>query len=320
MVNAYTGGASGAAWDNLVEAAFDRVVEWQLRDAPQWRQLIDKRPINQAMPGDTVTMTLQNDFTAHATTPLTETVDPDSVAAPAPTRVVVTLNEYGNAAISTLRLRDLGFTKPDQELAMGIGRNMYDTMDDLVRAIADAGTNIIHSNSGTLSTSGGTDVLTTTTDLMNRKASVTAVSLLRRNKIQPRIGQNYAAVIHPDVAFDLQAENSATAWVAPHVYGTDTGAMYSGVVGDFMGASFIETTRTALPTTAASSAKLYSTYFMGRQAIAEALVEEPHIVVGPQVDKLKRFFPIGWYALAGWALYRPTALLTVKTQSSISAL
>lgn len=320
MVNAYTGGASGAAWDNLVEAAFDRVVEWQLRDAPQWRQLIDKRPINQAMPGDTVTMTLQNDFTAHATTPLTETVDPDSVAAPAPTRVVVTLNEYGNAAISTLRLRDLGFTKPDQELAMGIGRNMYDTMDDLVRAIADAGTNIIHSNSGTLSTSGGTDVLTTTTDLMNRKASVTAVSLLRRNKIQPRIGQNYAAVIHPDVAFDLQAENSATAWVAPHVYGTDTEAIYSGAVGDYQGARYIQTTRTTITNTGATSGKVYSTYYFGKQALVSAEVEPAHIVIGPQVDKLKRFFPIGWYSLAGWSIYRPEALVTVRTCSSIAGL
>lgn len=324
MANAFTGGASGAAWDNLTETAYDRVVEWALRDMPQWRQLVDKRPVAQAMPGDVVTFTLHNDFAAHATTPLTETVDPDAVAAPAPTRVQVTLAEYGNAAITTLRLRELAFTKPDMEIATAIGRNMYDSVDDIVRAIADAGTNIVHTNSGTVtsnnSTTPGTDVLTTATDVLLRKQAVTAVSILRRNKVNPRIGELYAAVIHPDVAFDLQAENSATAWVAPHIYGTDTAAVYSGVVGTFMGAAYIETTRVAIPTTAASAAKLYSTYYLGQQAIAEAMAEDPHIVLGPQTDKLKRFFPIGWYALGGWALYRPTALLTVKTQSSIGSL
>lgn len=324
MANAFTGGASGAAWDLLTETAYDRAVEYYLRDEPQWLNVIDTHPVAPAMPGEVITMTLHNPIANLATTPLTETVDPDAVALVAPSRVLITMQEWGNATLSTLRLRELAFTKPDTEKVELLGRNMYDSMDAIVQAVADAGTNVLHENSGVLTTqnsgSPGTDVLTTTTDLLQRKAATTAVAVLRRNKVWTKQAGKYVSIIHSDVAFDLQAENSQSAWNAPHTLGGDTEAIYSGTIGDFMGARYIETTRCNITTGAASGAKLYSTYYFGRQALVSAVDIAPHIVVGPQVDKLKRFFPLGWYALAGFSIYRPQALLTVKTQSSISTL
>lgn len=324
MANAFTGGASGAAWDLLVETAFDRKVEYYLRDEPQWQQVIDKRPAQQAMPGDVVTLTLHNAFASLATSPLTETVDPDAVAAPAPTRVQVSLSEWGNAAITTLRLRELGFTAPDSEIAELVGRNMYDSVDSIIKAVADAGTNLLWVNGGILQTANtttpGTDVQVVTTDLLTRAPAVAAVKLLQRAKVLPKQAGKYVSMIHPDVAYDLQAENSATAWTGPHIYGTDTANIYSGAVGDYQGARFLETTRTTITKTGASSGSVYSTYFFGQQALVEVAAQQPHIVIGPMVDKLKRFYPIGWYALAGWAIYRPQALVTVRTSSSITKL
>lgn len=319
MANAFTGGASGAAWDLLVETAYDRAVEYYLRDEPQWRQVIDKRPVAQAMPGDVVTLTLHNSL-ALATSALTETVDPDAVAAPAPTRVNVTLQEWGNAALGTLRLFKTGFTKPDAELAQLIGLNQIDSVDAIIRSVADAGTNLIWVNGGVVKTTGGANASVTATDLLTRAPATIAPKILARNKVMPKQGPFYAAMIHPDVSYDLQSENSATAWTAPHVYGTDTANIYTGTTGDFQRARYVETTRCNITTDGAAGAKVYSTYYLGRQALVEASVEEPHVVVGPQTDKLKRFFPIGWYALAGWAIYRPTALQTVRTSSSIAGL
>lgn len=319
MANAFTGGASSAAWDLLTETAYDRAVEYYLRDEPQWLQLIDKHPVQQAMPGDVITLTLHNPFASLATTPLTETVDPDSVAAVAPTRVNVTLNEYGNAAITTLRLRELAFTNPDAEIAELIGRNMYDSVDQIVRAVADAGTNLLRVNGGVMKTSGGTDNAVVATDLLTRNPATAAVKLLQRAKVQPKVGPSYLSVIHPDVAYDLQAESTATSWNAPHTVGGDTEAIYSGDIGTFQGAKYVETTRTAIVANSVP-VNVYSTYYFGRQALVSAAAQMPHIVIGPQTDKLKRFFPIGWYMLAGFAIYRPTALVTVKTASSIGAL
>lgn len=75
MPNAYTG---TSAMSNLVKAAYDRYVEFALRSQPMFRDLADKRPVQQAMPGSSVVFSLYQDLAA-ATTALTETVDPDAV-------------------------------------------------------------------------------------------------------------------------------------------------------------------------------------------------------------------------------------------------
>jgi N4-gp56 family major capsid protein len=273
------------------------------------------------MPGDVVTLTLQNAL-ALATSPLTETVDPDAVAMPTPTRVQVTLQEWGNAAIGTLRLQETSFAmpKPNEEIATQIGLNQVDSIDAIIRSVADAGTNLLWVNGGVPKTTGGANSAVTATDLLTRNPATIAPKLLARAKVRPKQGPFYVSLIHPDVSYDLQAENTATAWNAPHTYGGDTQAIYTGTVGDFQRARYVETTRVNITTDGASGAHVYSTYYLGKQALVEASVVEPHVVVGPQTDKLKRFYPIGWYALAGWAIYRPQALVTVRTSSSIAGL
>jgi len=59
------------------------------------------------------------------------------------------------------------------------------------------------------------------------------------------------------------------------------------------------------------------TFIMGQQALAEAVAEEPHTVIGPVTDKLMRLRPIGWYGVLGWNLYRPEAMWRVQTASSV---
>jgi hypothetical protein len=54
--------------------------------------------------------------------------------------------------------------------------------------------------------------------------------------------------------------------------------------------------------------------------IAEAVAEEPHIVIGNVTDKLMRFRPMGWYGVLGFARYREEALYRIETGSSIAAL
>ena len=54
-----------------------------------------------------------------------------------------------------------------------------------------------------------------------------------------------------------------------------------------------------------------------KQALAEAVAEEPHVIFGPIVDKLMRFRPIGWYGVLGWKRYRDAALVRIETTSSI---
>ena len=77
----------------------------------------------------------------------------------------------------------------------------------------------------------------------------------------------------------------------------------------------VSTTITVTPVT-----RVFSTIIAGKQAMAQAVAEEPHTVIGPVVDKLMRFRPMGWYGVLGFARYREEALYRLETGSSIAAL
>jgi N4-gp56 family major capsid protein len=66
--------------------------------------------------------------------------------------------------------------------------------------------------------------------------------------------------------------------------------------------------------------RVFNTIFCGAQAMAEAVAEEPHVVIGNVTDKLMRFRPMGWYGVLGFAVYRNEALFRVTSGSSIAAL
>lgn len=67
----------------------------------------------------------------------------------------------------------------------------------------------------------------------------------------------------------------------------------------------------------AKTTKVYRTFIAGQQALAEAVAEEPHVVIGPVTDKLNRFRPIGWYGVLGFSVYRDEALYRIESASSI---
>jgi N4-gp56 family major capsid protein len=80
------------------------------------------------------------------------------------------------------------------------------------------------------------------------------------------------------------------------------------------GAVTVSTTITVTPVT-----RVFNTIVAGAQAMAEAVAEEPHIVIGNVTDKLMRFRPMGWYGVLGFAVYRDEALYRITSGSSIAA-
>lgn len=299
-------------WVQYVEEAFDTTVSWYLRDMPMFRQIVDKRPVSQAMPGSPITLTVDGELPL-ATTPLTETADVSPATMPTPRRVSVTPNEYGNVTQHTLKLTKFDFTAATvKRIGQSIANNMADSIDELVKAELDTGVNVLFSTS----TTGPGALAGPATQVFNAFNVAAAVSLLRGRKATGREGDLYLSYIHPDCAYDLRLATGTNAWVNPHQY-VDTSHIYAGEVGSFHGARFVETNRC---TVVAGTPDIYNTYFFGREALLEATCVEPHVVVGPIVDKLKRFFPVGWYALLGWQVFRENALQLVKSTSSIEAL
>ena len=225
---------------NLVQAAYDQYVRMALRSIPVMRSLADVKPVQQAMPGSSVVFSIYSDL-AQATSTLTETSDVSSIALGNPSQVTVTLNEYGSAVTTTKKLNLTSFNDVDSALADIIAYNAADSIDNVVGQVLSAGTNVIYSNgpSGTVPTasSGILPVDTmTVADIRN------AVVSLRTNKALPRMGELYAAYLHPRQSADLRAETGTGGFQELTKYVERT-PFVAGAVGVIEGAFIVETPR-----------------------------------------------------------------------------
>lgn len=300
----------------LVQKAYDRLVEFALRSQPLLRSVADKRPARQSMPGSSVVFQIYSDL-SKATTALSEQVDPDSVAIGTPTAVTVVLNEYGNAVITTRKLQLMSLADVDPAIANIVAFNMADSIDEIVQTELRAGTNVIYASNASGTRATATTNVTGAHTLKSADIRL-AVAKLRAGKAVPRKGSLYWCAIHPEVSHDLRAETGAGGWRLPHEYQSNEN-IWAGEIGTYEGAYFIESPRLYNTTDGGSSARVFRTLLAGQQALAEAVAEEPHVVIGNVTDKLMRLRPIGWYGVLGFKRYREEALYRIESSSSINA-
>jgi N4-gp56 family major capsid protein len=307
-----TGSFSGTAdISNLVKAAYDQYVRMALRSIPVMRALADVKPVQQAMPGSSVVFSIYSDLSA-ATSTLTETLDVSSIALGNPSQVTVTLNEYGSAVTTTKKLNLTSFNDVDAALADIIAYNAADSIDSVVATVLTGGTNVIYGgNATTTNTIDAADTISVA-DIRN------AVTELRTNKALPRLGELYAAYLHPRQAADLRAE-SGTGGFQDIVKYTDnvSKTIIPGSVGVIEGAFVVETPRVPFAANTNSPAvNVYKAVVAGREALAEAMGQDINTVIGPEIDALRRFRTIGWYYFGGFARLREAALYRIETSAS----
>ncbi|KUJ70797.1 hypothetical protein ACZ90_00305 [Streptomyces albus subsp. albus] len=322
MANAYT---DTTAMSNAVQTAYDKYFEFQLRSQPLFRAVADKRPTDLTAPGSSIVLETYQDL-AVATTALTETTDPDSVAVPNTTTKTLTLAEYGNPVLRTRKLFLFSISDVDPAIGNIVSYNCADSVDVIVQTELRGGSNLIQRKAGALSyvtnaTSSTVATTMTATDSLTSAAVRLAAAKLRTNKAVPRKGSLYWSAIHPEVSHDLRAETGAAAWRDPHNYSA-AGNIWAGEIGAYEGIFFIESPRCYNAVDAGTgdnTVRRFRTYVAGQQALAEAVADEFHIVAGPVVDKLARFRPLGWYGVAGWKRYREEALIRIETTSTIDA-
>ena len=302
------------------EAAFDRLAYFALRSELLFDAVADVQPVQQAMPGASVTFTIFNDL-AEATSTLTETSDVTAVAM-SDSQVSVTLAEYGNAVSTTAKLRGTSFLDVDTVAANVIGYNAGSSIDTVVKTVLQAGNNVNYGTAGSTTPTSRTTVQVEDELAADDLRKVTAE--LRGANV-PTFNGMYMGYIHPDVSYDLRSETGAAAWRDPHVY-VDTDMIYNGEIGAFEGIRFVETPRAPLfADGGASNVDAYGTLVMGRQALAKAhsITDGngplPKIVRGPITDSLERFRPIGWYWLGGYGRFREASLRRIESSSSIGA-
>lgn len=315
MSDVYT---DGTQWSNAIIAGYDRYLEYVLRSQPIFRGMVDKRPVSVTNPGSTVTLSIASEFGSLNTTPLSEDLDVAAESPPNLSRVTVTVNQYGKANVATLWLEKLSFLGVDPAIAELLNRSMLDSHDALVRAVCDGATHVIGTNGGTVKTDANSFAVNSVAagDVYSSAIARDTVALLRRRNVHGRDARDsYLTVIHPDVQVDVMSD---TGWLQPHQY-VDTASIYQAEVGSYLGSRFLTSPRCSVNTNT-GSVKVYNSYTFGAQALVEATVEDPRIIIGPQTDRLRRFFTMGWRSLLGWSIFRQEALQIAKTSSSIAAL
>lgn len=306
------------------QIAFDRLAYFALRSELLFDMAADVQPTNQSMPGSAVTFTIFNDIAA-ATSTLNEVTDVTPTAM-SDSQVTVTLAEYGNAVITTAKLRGTAFLDVDSVAANVVGYNAGISIDSVVRDVLAGGDNVIYGGGGTTTPSSRTTVKAADIIEANDIRKVTAQ--LRKANV-PTFDGLYMSYIHPDVAYDLRRETGAASWRDPHVY-QDTANIYNAEIGAFEGVRFIETPRAKVFENASDGSgstgtiEVYCTHVMGRQALAKAYSQQdgngavPRVVRGPVVDTLARLQPIGWYWLGGYGRFREASLRRIESASSIA--
>jgi N4-gp56 family major capsid protein len=302
-----------------VLASVDQYVRAELRHTPLLRSVADTRPVQVDRPGSSVALYINSDL-APATTPLSETTDPDAVALPNPTPVTLTPQEYGNLTISTIKVKTTAFADVDPQQMNAVAWNMRDSLDVLVRDVLSGGTNVRYAGDATATNTVSSQ------DTIGSDDVRYIVTKLRTNAAPGRRGELYWCGIHPDVSHDLKAETGAGSWRDSHLYAAP-GVFWPNEIGVYEGAFFVESARMKIDTTGGADGTdagtgvdpVYHTIFAGREALAEGVQIEPHTVVGNIPDKFGRFFPLGWYGFLGWTVFRQKCLYRLESGSSMAA-
>jgi N4-gp56 family major capsid protein len=314
---------------SLNQTAFEKLAYFALRPELFYDRFAEVEATNATNVGDTHTFTIFQDL-APATSTLSETVDVTPVAM-TDSQVSVTMEEYGNAVLTTAKLRATSFINVDPVAANAVGFNAGISIDGVCRNVMQAGTNVSYATGGATNPSSRATVQPE--DLLTANDVRKEVARLRGANVAT-FGGSYVGIIHPDVSYDFRSATDAAAWRTPANYVNPEG-IYNGEIGMFEGVRFMEAPRAPLfanasdgsgsSTGSGSTVDVYGTLIFGRQALAKAVANaagygaQPTIVYGEVTDVLKRFQPVGWKHMVGYGVFRQEALRRIESASSIGA-
>jgi N4-gp56 family major capsid protein len=314
----YYAAETGTSNLSVDQVAFEKLAYFALRPEMYFDQFADVQATNATNPGASVKFTVFADLAA-ATTELGEAEDVTPVAM-SDNQVTVTLKEYGNATVTTAKLRASSFLPVDPVAANAVGYNAGLSIDTIARDVLQAGTNVIYATGGATQETARADL--DADDTITAKDIRRAVAQLRGANV-PTIGGNYVGFIHPDVSYDLRGITDASGWRDSYKY-TNAMPLYNGEIGMFEGVRFMESPRAPLFANAANTTvDVYGTLIMGQQALAKAVSmggeygSQPTIVYGAVTDLLQRFRPVGWKHFVGYGVFRQEALRRIESSSSI---
>lgn len=223
------------------------------------------------------------------TSALTEGTDPTPSGLSA-TLVSATISQYGNFE----QITDvLSLTSIDNSIASTIDLLAYEaalSIDTVIRNVIDDTTSIVYASGVANRTS------ITTTDVVTVADVRKVVRELKSNNAKPMEDGSFAAVIHPDVEYDLQGDSN---WVDAVKYTPNVSRLYNGEVGKLYGVRFLNSTQAPILTNSGSAGtEVYQSLFFGREAFGVSDLQNLTTYVDSPSPRsaLRLYSDVGWKA------------------------
>lgn len=250
-----------------------------------------------------------------ATTPLTEGVTPEGKALTVST-VTATVKQYGDFVPLTDMLL---LTAIDNNLVQALdllGAQAGATLDTVTREILMGGTSVQYAEG---------QVTSRATLTAEHKLTVKAVRLAARflkKQNAPKIDGGYVAIIHPDIAYDIQDDPDWKEW---NKY-TTSDKMFQGEIGKIANVRFVETTEAKIFAKAgASNQDVYATLVLGANAYGTTNIEGGGLETivkqlgsGGTEDPLNQRGTAGWKATKTAVRLVEQFMVRIETGSSFS--
>ncbi len=313
----YNAGTNTYGTAGLLQKAYDKALDFKLRAEPMLRSIADKKPGSLTNNSNQVIFQIYKDLAVEKT-PLDEVSDPDTLGMETPDYIAVVMKEYGNMVARTKASKMFSFTDIDPAIANIVAYNMIDSIDTMVADVLVTGSQVLYGTGGTTTptASGEIDAIDTFTSAEVRRA----IAKLRTDKVVPRRGNLYWAGIHPEVSHDFRVESDAAAWRTPQNYQA-TDKLWSGEIGTFEGAYFVESPRMPFAYSGASTGAGGTPTYTGTgtsgaftivlTAAVSATTNVGYLVTGTNVGTGAR--------IASISSDRKTLTLTVANSGAISA-
>lgn len=227
MANPNTNATNTGGFPNAVANYYDRLLLDRLEFQLQFDQFGTKKKLPKNS-GNVIVFTRYTNFAAN-TTPLTEGVTPDGLTL-ASTQITATPVLYGDyVTLSDLLIQEAIDPVIEGSLDVLSYRGAL-SIDTVTR-------NTLHSNvtnqfANGVGNEGSVAAVMTASEI--RKG----VYKLRSVGARP-IGSDYAMIVHPAQAFDLQSETATGGWLDINKY-TTVGPLYKGEVGKLYGCRIVE--------------------------------------------------------------------------------
>jgi len=242
------------------------------------------------------------------TTPITFQPTPSEGKAFNTSQISVTVEEYGDYIELDEFTEITSFVPLLSEAVDQLAYQAQRTLDYLTMKEITSGTNVMYPNGKTAATDLTSD------DKITKDLVRNAVAILKRNLIPPFPDGYYRCLIHPDKINDLFTVDDLINLQIANAQGRPA---ESGVVAQFAGVKFVETTVAPTETVTNSNNQqitVYKTVIFGQNAYGVVDVDGNSVqMVYTNLDRLQRVKTVGWKAyFAAKRLYEP-AIVRLET-------